>query len=142
MADPPKPKKPTYYFTDSLGFRISEFYVLFVADMAEKSQRDNAAYEAVKRHTRWKVQAHMQYRENCKQYVLVRRRWKYQLIQNVQNMNEITWSTTMAMKKVMRIANFRQDAILFDYRLLVKHELAQARHYSQDSDTTDEDDEE
>lgn len=126
-----------YHYTDHIGSRIAEKFVLFISEMQNKKIKDEMTIQALRRHVIWKRQAHFIYRELCRDYIIQRRRWKWQMIKKALKRDDILWPLFMNKKNIAATANSRRMHLSVDCRSLAKKEVFQQRDRSQDSDITE-----
>ena len=102
-------KHQDYHFTNIFESRIDQKHIFFIIDMMNKKQRDATTLKIMQRHINWKIQAHTTYKTKCKQYVFDRKRWKFQLLQKIQDNFEMKWFIDISIDEIIKLTNFRHD---------------------------------
>jgi hypothetical protein len=122
MADPHRAQEPTYHYTDSFGSRISHDLIWFTEELSTPEARYNKAVELARKHLEWKIQAHRQYKDECRDYINKRVAWEYLVIAEALDIPGIQWPTNFSKEKILRYADPTKIIFPEDRRQMVEEE--------------------
>ncbi len=111
-----------YHYTNAFDSRIDRHLIWFIKKLFISETRYNKAVKCARKHLKWKINAHKQYRDECRKYVNKWIAWKYLVVAEALNISDIQWLTNFFKDKVLRYVDFTKIIFLDDRRQMIKKE--------------------
>jgi hypothetical protein len=111
-----------YHNTNAFDSRIDRHLIWFIKKLFTSETKYNKAVKCARKHLKWKINAHKQYRDECRKYVNKRIAWEYSVVAEALNISNIQWSTNFSKDKVLRYVDLTKIIFLENRRQMIEEE--------------------
>jgi hypothetical protein len=111
-----------YHYTNAFDSRIDRHLIWFIKKLFTSETRYNKAMKCARKHLKWKIETHKQYRDKCRKYVNKRVTWEYLVIAKALNISNIQWSTNFFKDKVLRYVDLTKIFFFENRKQMIKEE--------------------